>query len=333
VPAWLIFLISAAAVAGAGVRLAKDGDTIAEGTGLGGMWVGAILVAAATSLPELLTDVNAVLQDNASLAVGDLFGSCMANMLILAIADLLTRKPRLLARVALNQMLVGTLGIFLTVVAVLGVLSGGGVSGVPLGWSTAVIGFAYVVGMRLLHRNREEPPFRTPAEAAAAARGRAELRFAIMGFAGSALIILIAAPFLAASAAELADELGLSQGFAGMLFLAITTSLPEAAVSYGSVRAGAYNLAVGNLLGSNCFNMAALAPLDFVEGPGSMLAGVEPGLAVGGLFAVLLTALAMLDVMNKAERRIWILEPGSAFMILTYLSGIYAAYSWSVSVR
>jgi cation:H+ antiporter len=147
------------------------------------------------------------------------------------------------------------------------------------------------------------------------------------------LIILIAAPFLASSAAELADQLGLSQGFAGMLLLAITTSLPEAAVSYGSVRAGAYNLAVGNLLGSNCFNMAMLVPLDILEGTGSLLAGVEPGLAVGGLFAVLLTALAMLDVMNKSERRIWILEPGSALMILTYLAGIYATYNWSLSVR
>jgi cation:H+ antiporter len=329
VPSWLTFLISAAAVAGAGIRLAKDGDSIAESTGLGGMWVGAILVAAATSLPELLTDINAVLQDNASLAVGDLFGSSMTNMLILAIADLVTRKPRLLTRVALNQMLVGTLGIFLTVVAALGVFTGGGVGAVPLGWSTAVIGFVYVAGMRLLHRNREEPVFRTPAETAEAARGRPELRFAVMGFGGSALIILIAAPFLAASAAELADSLGISHGFGGMLFLAITTSLPEAAVSYGSVRAGAYNLAVGNLLGSNCFNMAVLVPLDFVEGPGSMLAGVESALAVGGLFAVLLTALAMLDVMNKAERRIWILEPGPGFMILTYLAGLYAAYSLS----
>jgi hypothetical protein len=41
----------------------------------------------------------------------------------------------------------------------------------------------------------------------------------------------------------------------------------------------------------------------------------------------------MLDVMDKSERRIWILEPGSAFMILTYLAGIYATYHWSVSVR
>lgn len=75
-------------------------------------------------------------------------------MLILAIADLLTRQPRLLNRVAINQALVGTLGVCLMVIAVLGVLAGGGVGAFPLGWSSGVIGFGYVAGMRLLHRNR-----------------------------------------------------------------------------------------------------------------------------------------------------------------------------------
>lgn len=325
-PAWLMFVVSAAAVAGAGIRLAKDGDIIAEGTGLGGMWVGAILVAGATSLPELITDINAVLQRNPSLAVGDLFGSSMANMLILAIADFSTRQPRLLTRVAINQVLVGTLGIFLTVVAALGVVAGRGLGPVPFGWSTAVIGFAYLAGMRLLHRNRGEPPFRTPSEVAEVKPRRRELRRAVLGFSAAALLILVAAPYLASSSAALADELGMSQGFAGMLFLAITTSLPEAAVSYAAVRAGAYNLAVGNLLGSNCFNMAALVPLDLVHGPGSILVGVDSGLVVGALFGIVLISLAMLDVMNKSERRIWVVEPGPFFMILAYLAGLYATY-------
>lgn len=148
----------------------------------------------------------------------------------------------------------------------------------------------------------------------------------MLWFAGSALVILTAAPFLARSAAGLAGQLGISTGFAGLLLLAVTTSLPEAAVTYGSVRAGAYNLAVGNLLGSNCFNMAALVPLDLVHGRGSILSGAEPGLAVAGLFAALLTTLAMLDVLNRSERRIWLLEPGPAFMMVTYVVGVYVTF-------
>jgi cation:H+ antiporter len=325
--AWLVFLVSGAAVAGAGVRLAKDGDTIAEGTGLGGMWVGAILIAGATSLPELTTDIHAVLQGNPGLAIGDLFGSNMANMLVLAVADLFSRQGRMLTRVVVNQTLVATLAILLTSLAVIGTLSRAGAV-VGFGWPALAIGFTYFAGMRLLHRNRAEPPFATGEEVAAARRAsRAGLRRAMIGFGLAAVVILMAAPFLAASTATIAEQLGISKGFAGMVLLALTTSLPEMVVTWTCIRVGAYDLAVGNLFGSNCFNMAAILPLDIVYGSGSILAAVPFELTIGGLFAILLMALAVLDVLNKSERRFWIIEPGPAFMVLAYFAGLYLTYS------
>lgn len=325
--AWLIFVVSGAAVAGAGIRLAKDGDTIAEGTGLGGMWVGAILIAGATSLPELTTDIHAVLQGHPGLAIGDLFGSNMANMMVLAVADLLSRQGRVLTRVVVNQALVATLAILLTTIALVGTLSrAGAIAG--LGWPALAIGFAYFAGMRVLHRNRAEPPFSTSEEAAADRRAsRAKVPRASIGFGLASIVILVAAPFLASSTATLAEQLGISQGFAGMVLLAATTSLPEMVVSYASVRAGSYDLAVGNLFGSNCFNMAVILPLDIVFGRGSILAAVPSDLTIGGLFAVLLMSLAVLDVMHKAERRWWIIEPGPFFMVLVYFMGLYLTYS------
>jgi cation:H+ antiporter len=323
---WALFLITAAAVAGAGIRLARDGDVIAEETGWGGAWVGAILVAAATSLPELITDIHAVLQGHAGLAVGDLFGSNMANMLILAVADLTTRDPGMLTRVAINQALVGTLAISLTTFAVLGVVAGGGLPLVGVGWAPIAIGLTYVAGMRVLHQNRSEPPFQASGQDTVRP-GQAALRRATMGFAAAALVILVAAPYLAASASQLAGQLGISQGLAGMVLLAIVTSLPEMAVSVGSVRIGAYSLAVGNLFGSNCFNMVILIPLDILDGPGSLLAQVDGALAVGALFAILMMSLALLEALNKSERRIWAIEPGPAFMILAYVAGLVFTYN------
>lgn len=323
--AWVVFLLSGAAVAGAGIRLAKDGDTIAEGTGLGGMWVGAILVAGATSLPELTTDIHAVLQGHPGLAIGDLFGSNMANMMVLAVADLLSRQGRMLTRVVVNQALVATLAILLTTIALVGTLSKAGSIG-GVGWPALVIGFTYFAGMRLLHRNRAEPPFSTNKQSRPQSN-RAGLSGAALGFGLATIVILVAAPYLASSTAALAERLGISEGFAGMVLLAATTSLPEAVVSYASVRAGAYDLAVGNLFGSNCFNMAVILPLDIVFGHGSILAAVPFELTVGGLFAVLLMSLAVLDVLNKSDRRWWIVEPGPAFMVLAYIGGLYLTYT------
>lgn len=325
-PAWLIFLISASVVAAAGVRLARDGDTIAEVTGLGGAWVGAILVAAATSLPELATDGHAVLQGSPGLAVGDLFGSSMANMAILAIADLLHRQRHILTRVAINQALVGTLAVSLTILAALGIATGSALTFGGVGWAPLVIGFTYVAGMRLIHRNRPEPPFRTPKEIAETKPSSRTLRPAVIGFGVAALAILIAARYVASSAADLAEQFHLNQGFVGMVLLAFTTSLPEVAVAFASVRRGAYNLAVGTLLGSNCFNIAAMLPLDILNGSEALLAQVEPGLMIGALVGVLMMAIAMLDILNKSERRLWVIEPGPAFIVFSYLMGLYLTY-------
>jgi cation:H+ antiporter len=323
---WLVFVLSGLAVAGAGMRLARDGDAIAVGTGLGGLWVGAILVAGATSLPEITTDVSAVIQGNPGLAVGDLFGSNMANMAILAIADLAVFRTRILTRVAINQSMVGVLAICLTAVAAVGVLGGGTFSAAGLSWPTLTIGLGYLAGMRLLHHNRPEPPFRSAEEVTTARRRATPLKRAIIGFLVSALVILIAAPYLARSAATLAVQLGLSQGFVGLLLLALTTSLPEIAVSIESLRAGSYDLTVGNLLGSNCFNMAILVVLDMVDGPGSLLAGGDAVLLIGAMFGILMTGMALLEVLNKSEKRIWILEPGPVFMLLAYGLGLYLAF-------
>jgi cation:H+ antiporter len=323
-----VFLLSGAVVAAAGVRLARDGDAIADATGLGRAWVGAILVAGATSLPELATDTHAVVQGHVDLAVGDLFGSCMANMAILAVADLLTRQGRILARVALSQAMVGSIAVCLLLIAALGMAGPALGHGTFLGMGPSVlaIGIAYLAGTRLLHRNRAVPSGVEPTPPVGPARS---LRAAGTGFAIAAVVITVAAWFLARSAATVAQQLGISQGFVGVLLLAITTSLPEMAVSIAGIRAGSFDLVVGNLLGSNGFNVAVLVLLDAVEGPGRLLATADPQLLVGALFGALLTGLAMLDVLNKSERRWWAIEPGPVILLAVYVLGVVLMFGRS----
>jgi len=325
-PAWALFLLSGALVVAAGTVLSHYGDAIAARTGLGGVWVGAILVAAATSLPELSTDLYAVRQGQRSLAVGDLFGANMTNMLILALLDLSVRHGRVLTRVAINQALVGALAVALTAAAAAGVLAGERLSLGPLGWAPLLIVVGYAAGIRLVHVSRKNPLFQTEAEAKRAAREAPPLPRAVVGFVLAALVILAAARTLAASAADLAAQLGISSGFMGVTLLAVTTTMPELVTSGAAVRTGAYDLAVGNLLGSNCFNMAMLVALDLADGHGSLLAQVEPRLATSALIAILLMGQVLLDILHRAERRVWYLEPGPALLILTYAFGLYLTY-------
>jgi cation:H+ antiporter len=317
----LVFLVTGIVVVIAGALLARDGETIADRTGLGQGWVGAILVAAATSLPEIVTDIAAVRQQNSSLAIGDLFGSSMANMLILGIADLMTRGAHLLTQVAVNQAVVGVLAMALTAVAVAGILAGEGFTLLGVGWAPITIAVGYVLGARLIHANRGSDA--SDDNAARPGVHRAGLRRAVSRFVIAAAAVLAAGPFLARSSGALAEQWGIASGFFGMVFLAAATSLPEVAVVGAAIKAGAYTLAVGNIFGSNCFNMAIFLVLDMVDGSESLLGGAAADVVMGGVFAIVLTAQALLDLLNRSEQRIWYLEPGPGILVITYAAGLF----------
>ncbi|RIK37868.1 MAG: hypothetical protein DCC58_17420 [Chloroflexi bacterium] len=325
-PAWLVFLLSGGCVVLAGTVLSRSGDAISERTGLGRVWVGAILVAAATSLPELTTGLYAVRQGDVNLTVGNLFGASMANMLILAVADLTLTRVRVLTRVAINQAVVGTLAVALTATAAVGILTDQHLSLLGLGWAPLAIAFGYIAGMRIIYLNRVGPPFLEPDEATVVAAKAAGLRRAAISFVVAAAVVLVAARYLASSAVTVADQLGITTGFMGIALLAITTSLPEVTVTVASVRAGWYDLAVGNLLGSVAFNMLILLPLDLADRSGPLLAQVEPGVLVGALFACILIGQTLLEILNTSEERIWYLEPGAFFRVATYALGLYLIF-------
>ena len=79
---WFTFIISAALIVLAATQLAKYGDVIAVRTRLGGMFIGVMLLAGATSLPEVLTTISSLSQGVPNLAAGNLLGSNMFNMFL-----------------------------------------------------------------------------------------------------------------------------------------------------------------------------------------------------------------------------------------------------------
>jgi Ca2+/Na+ antiporter len=90
-------------------------------------------------------------------------------------------------------------------------------------------------------------------------------------------------------------------------------------------------MAVGNVFGSNCFNLATFVVLDLVHGTAPVLSISDPSLSVAALFATLVMGLAIVEVLNESERRVWIFEPGPAFMVLVYLVGLLAVSAASAA--
>ncbi len=326
---WLRFAAVAVVLVAAAILLARYSDVIAVRTRLGGLFIGTLFMAASTSLPELLSSVSALSQGTPNLAAGGLFGSTMFNMFMLAVLDLLNQQARILRRVAMTHALTASLANLLAGVAVFFILADLDTRLGWFGWDSLLIILVYVGGIRLIQGRGA--PARAPVPAEIDPRVPSLPR-ALAGFAVTSLILLLAMPVLVQDAAGIAAATGLSTGFIGATLVAIVTSLPEVVSTVAAVRLGAYDLAVGNLFGSNIFNMFALGLSDLLYTRGQFLAQVDPTLALAGLLGLLLTALGLIGNLARVERRLLFVEADALLILLGYLAGMWFLYASGVGV-
>lgn len=122
-------------------------------------------------------------------------------------------------------------------------------------------------------------------------------------FAFYALIIVTAATYLPHVADEVAAITGLGRTFVGSFFVALSTSLPEVVVSREAIRMGTFDLAVGNLLGSNLFNIAILAIDDFVYPHGPILGRISANHALTATAAMTMTAVMIVALIYRSKKK------------------------------
>jgi len=320
----LVFLFSAFVVIVAGIFLTISAETIAVRTKLGKLVVGGVLLAGATSLPELFVDLSAVRAGMPDLAVGDLLGSSIFNLLILATADLLHRgRTSFFTPTAAKHALSACLSIVLTGIVVLGIIIREKMTWEFLGISLPlwVMLFAYGGGIRLVYVDQkfrfkrfkemveEEPP-------------RFSLKVAIGIFLLCAMTLGFVAPVLARAAGEIAEITGLGKTFVGSTLLALSTSLPELVSTLTAVRRGSFDLAIGNIFGSNTFNMLLLIPLDFIF-TGGILQSVSPEHAFTGIAVILATAVTTMGQLYQVEPRRPFIEPDALLVMSICLLSFY----------
>lgn len=325
----LLFAAAAAVIVAAGVQLARYGDVIGEKSGLGRSWVGVVLLAATTSLPELFTGVGATaLAPLPDIAVGDVLGSCMFNLLILSLMDAI-QPERLSARAHQGHAL--AIGFGLVLLAVAGAGLAAAAYWPSIGWVglySPVLILLYFVAMRVLFVHEQRRRLASGhLDTANPANADVTLRSAVLRYGVAAVFVVGAALFLPVLGASLARETGLGEAFVGSLFIAITTSLPEIVVSIAAVRMGALELGIGNVLGSNLFNLWILGLDDVFYTPGPLLGAVDPSHLIAVLAVVLMNALFLIglteQVLSKRFRVAW--DTGA--MVLVYSGAVWLAYS------
>lgn len=328
---WLEFILCSAVIVYSGSKLARYGDVIAEKTGLGRAWIGLVLMAGVTSLPELITGISAVmLAGTPDIALGDVMGSCVFNLSIIALMDLLHGPGPIFSKAEHSHNLSAGFGVILIGTASLSILAGGSVPSVGhLGLYTPLIMALYAVGMRSVFLfQRKQLVVRAGEIAAKLQYGHISAREAAVKYGLNAVVIVGAALWLPFIGDRLAAVTGLGASFVGSVLIAMTTSLPELVVSVTALRIGAADMAIANLLGSNMFNIFILAVDDiaFVKGP--LLSHVSINHAMTGFMAVIMTGIIIVSLTYRAEKKT-VLRIGwdAAALLLAYIVNILLLYA------
>ena len=304
---WIQFVVCTVVIVYGGSRLSHYGDVIAEKTGMGRTWIGVILMASATSLPELFTGISSVAIFNSpNIAAGDVLGSCMFNLLILAMLDVGRRVAPISSLAHQGQILTASFGVLLLGLTTISLLVGPGIP--TLGWIglySLVIPLVYMGAMRLIfnYERRRIAEFLSEVKEEAH-YDHVSKPMAYRRFLAFAVVIVIAATYLPYVADQLATITGLGRTFVGSILVALSTSLPEIVVGRAALQMGAVDMAVGNVLGSNLFNLLILAIDDvfFLKGP--LLSSVSAVHAVTACAAITMTAITMIALMYRSKKRV-----------------------------
>lgn len=323
---WLKFVLCFIIIFFSGKRIAKYGDIIAHKTGLGGVWIGLILLALVTSLPELFTGISAVTLVGApDLTIGNLFGANAFNLLNLALLDIACQNGSLLRGVSSVHRLTGWFSLALVLVAAASIFISrfSALEIGWIGWYTPIIILLYLAFVRIIFRSeqRQSPPQEEKLDYGEISLGRVYIYFAI-----SAIFIIGTGTWLAIVGKEIATVYGWGESFVGSLFLAFTTTLPEITVSFSAMMMGAVDLAVANMIGSNLFNMTIIPIVDLLYLPGSILAGVSQNHLLTALIVMVMTMIFIAGLRFK-PRRLLRLSWCNLALIALFILGAYLSFT------
>ncbi len=331
-PAILVFLGSAAAVIFFGIKLAVYGDALATLTGWGRLFVGSILVALATSLPELATNITAVSlvsPPNPGLAFGNVVGANMLNMFTFAAVALAFGGKLFLQRVAPEQGYLIVTAIVLTGLALLFGAWKLEIAAFNIGLTSLIILIVFVIGMYVVYKTRPADGGDEGGDDPGMSLGKAWLMFSLVSGG-----VIISGFFLGVSTDSIAEITGISSGTLGILLVSLVTTMPEASSTIAAARLGAFDLGVAGLYGSCAFNVTILFYADIfyrggkvVEGTGTGMDNVaillnrpQPEHFLAGAVAIALMIIGLALIMARNHIPQMVARAGMSVMAIGYLA-------------
>ena len=335
-----MFAAAAVLVWIAGTRLTGFLNAIADLTGLGKAFTGMLFLGGITSLPEAAAISTSAAIGNAPLAINNLLGAASVNLVLLAIADVIygrgaitavAARPATLMQGVLSMLLAATVAMFAALGDIRLWLFGAGSATLVIGavaalWIASRFEHSHV--WEIVEEDGGRDPEATESDKERALQARAEkewpLRRLVTATVIAGAVILAAGVMLSTTADEVATRTGLDSAMIGFVFVAVSTALPEISSVTAAVRLRQYDMAVGDIFGTNLFNLALifLADLIYAGEPILQLAGTFE--VVGSLLAVLLTGIFLVGLLRRRPTAIFRMGYDSVTAMIVFALGLTA---------
>jgi cation:H+ antiporter len=333
-----IFAAAAVAVWLAGARITHYANAISDKTGIGQAAIGLLLLAGVTSLPEIGATVTSAATDASAMAVNNLFGSIAAQVVILAIVDLIIGRRALTSSIPDPMVILqGGLNVLLIAIVAAGMVVGD-FPVLGIGAWAWICGAAYAFAVYILANSQGRKSWvaaqagqiddslldeQAAAEKKASQRhGQHSLRGLVWRTAGLAVVILVAGYLLARTGDGLAGQTGLGGSTVGFILLAFATSLPELSTTVTAAREGLYTLAVSDILGTNLINVGLVFVVDLVAQGEPVLSQADTFTIFGALLGVAVTALFVIGMAEREDKTVLRMGLDSAAVFLCYTAGL-----------
>ncbi|KYG26002.1 sodium:calcium antiporter [Alkalihalobacillus trypoxylicola] len=325
---FVLFIISVIITVYTATKISQYADAISRLSGFGTLLIGTFLLASATSLPEVTTSVTAVFLDNPDMAVGNVMGSNLFNLAVLACFDMIYRRRRMLTNVHKQQRYTALFGIIMTLIISIALFYTIEIPFIKVGIESVLLILLYLLSIWVIKKATNIGKKKVDEEIKETSKKEEKytLKGAIIGFIICAFVILLAGVLLTYAGDQIAIITGIGSSFVGSFLIATSTSLPEVVTVYTAIKLNNNNLAAASILGSNLFNLLILCLCDFLY-PGSILQAASTVHITSSLFLLLSSILVGFGVyaVNRKRFYTWpsliVVIVYALAMILLYLNG------------
>jgi cation:H+ antiporter len=330
-----VFAVAGSFVWRAGTVLAADVDRIGKRTGLGQAFLGIALLGVATSLPEIATTVTGARLGNASLVTGNLFGGIAMQVALLAVVDAAVVRGALTYAAPRPVLLFqGVMLLMLLSITLVGASLSDPLSVWGIGLTSVVVMIVYLLTVHATSDARYLPRWQatdvegeTTDAAVFGVDNSLSATTLYLRVAIAAATILLAGWTLASIGDTLADKTGLGSTFVGVVLVAISTSLPELSTTLTAARAGRHEMAISNILGTNCLSVALLLPADITYRPGPILATTDNATVLAIAMGMVVTAVHLLGLLERRNRTVLHMGIDSLAILILYAVSVVGIYS------